>query len=99
MIKITWDNIPHTTKSKSFIADIGDIRIILKEQQTKWLLEMGIRVYTKDHSSSMVRPPVTLTTFDKPCSLDDAKELTAKYLDTFFSSIFSAVEVIDNQPI
>lgn len=96
MIKITWDNIPHTTKSKSFIADIGDIRIILKEQQSQWLLEMGIRVYTKDRSRSMVRPPVTLTTFDKPCTLDEAKELTAKYLDTFFSSIYSAVEVLDN---
>ena len=96
MIKIAWDNIPHTTKNKCFIADIGDVRIFLKEQPNRWLLEIGIRVYTKDRSRSMVRPPVTLTTFDNPCTLDEAKELTAKYLDSFFSSIYSAVEVLDN---
>lgn len=93
MIKIPWDNLPHTNKTKSFTVDIGDMRIILAEHSTHWTLNMGIRVYTKDHLQSKVRPPINVASFDKPCTFEEAKKLTEKYLNEFLSSITSAIEI------
>ena len=38
----------------------------------------------------MVRPPVNLTRFYKPCDLETAKCLTEEYFDNFLSSIINA---------
>lgn len=89
MYKINWDKPYQSTKS-SLIIDIGDVRLLLKEKTDFWQLDIGIRVYTKDHTNSMVRPPVNLTRFPKPCDFETAKCLTEEYFDNFLSSIINS---------
>lgn len=88
MYKINWDN-PVKTSKTGIIVDVGDIRLLLKEHSDYWQLDMGIRVYTKDKSSSMIRPPVNVTRFTKPCDFDEAKILAEEYLNNFLSSILN----------
>lgn len=90
MYIIPWDNYPHTSK-KGIIADIGDIRVILTEQPSQWILSMGFRVYSADKTKSMVRPSATITRFPKPCTLEDAKLLTEEYINNFITSITNAL--------
>lgn len=95
MIKIPWTDLPPKSKAKSLRVDVGDLRIILTERDAPWDLDFGIRVYTKDRTSSMVRPPARITTFQKPCTMDEAKALTEQYLEYFLSTITSAIEIVD----
>lgn len=95
MISIPWNTLPTKSKAKHHTADVGDLRIILTEQEMHWTLNFGIRVYSKDRTKSMVRPHVCITTFDKPCPLETAKSLTEEYLEDFLSKISSAVNFIN----
>ena len=52
---------------------------------------MGIRVYTKDRSQSMVRPPVTVMQIPMPCETDEAKKLTEEYFNQFISSVLDTL--------
>lgn len=88
MYKINWDK-PYKTSKSGLIIDIGDIRLLLKEQSNCWQLDIGIRVYNNDHTNSMVRPPVNVTKFYKPCNCDDAKLLAEEYLNNFLLSILN----------
>ena len=88
MYSIDWDT-KASGNAHSFIADIGDLRIILKDQSKCWQLYIGIRVYSKDGATSMVRPTVLVTQFDKPCEADTAKSLANEYIDRFISSIIA----------
>ena len=38
-----------------------------------------------------MRPYDMITRFDKPCTIDEAKELTAIYLNNFFNEIKKAL--------
>lgn len=91
MYIIPWETCSNETKS-SVIADIGDIRLILKANTDNWTLSMGIRVYTKDKSKSMVRPPATVLQIPMPCELNEAKKITEEYLNQFLSSIHESLE-------
>lgn len=88
MYSINWDT-QTTHTAHSFIADIGDLHIVLKDRKNDWQLYMGIRVHSKDVSHSMVRPTVLVTQFDKPCDEDAAKLLTNEYINRFVSSILN----------
>lgn len=92
MYSIDWDTKSSNT-AHSYIADIGDLRVILKDQSKCWHLYMGIRVYSKDGSTSMVRPTVFVTQFDKPCDVDTAKALASEYVDRFISSIIANLSI------
>jgi len=90
MYSINWD--AHTTHTAhSFIADIGDLHIVLKDRKNDWQLYIGIRVYSKDGSQSMVRPTVLVSQFEKPCDEDTAKSLTNEYINHFISSILNDI--------
>ena len=91
MYIIPWDSCSTTTK-KSIIADIGDIRLILTKQSSGWVLSMGIRVYGKDRSCSMVRPPVTVMQIPQSCELEDAKKITQDYFNDFLSSVLDSLK-------
>lgn len=95
MISIPWNTLPPKSRAKHHTADVGDLRIILIEQEMHWTLNFGIRVYSKDRTKSMVRPHVCITTFDKPCTLETAKTLTEEYLEEFLSKISSAITIVD----
>lgn len=86
MYKINWEN-PAKVSKNGVIIDVGDIRLLLKERPHCWELNIGIRVYNNDLTKSMVRPPVNITQFNKPCSFDDAKIFTEKYINNFLLSI------------
>ena len=88
MYKINWDN-PVKISKTGIIVDIGDIRLLLKEHSNHWQLDMGIRVYSKDKNSSMIRPPVNVTRFTKPCDFETAKCLTQDFLNCFLNSILN----------
>lgn len=90
MYIIPWETCSNETK-KCVIADIGDIRLILTPNTNNWTLSMGIRVYTKDRSKSMVRPPATVLQIPMPCELDDAKHLTEEYINQFLSSVIDTL--------
>ena len=90
MYTINWEKPVKETKN-AVIIDIGDIRLLLKHQSNCWELNMGIRVYTNDRSSSMVRPPVNVARFPKSCDIDEAKSLTEKYINEFLSSTLLAL--------
>lgn len=92
MYSIDWDT-KVSDNTHNFIADIGDLRIVLKDQSKCWQLYMGIRVYSKDGSTSMVRPTVSVTQFDKPCDSDTAKSLASEYVDRFISSIIANLSI------
>lgn len=87
MYRIPWQK--KSTTKNNVLADIGDIRLILQEHPKQWTLLMGIRVYTTDKSKSMVRPPVTVTQFSKPCDTDEAKILAEEYFTNFLESVIS----------
>lgn len=91
MYIIPWESC--STKTKNGItADIGDIRLILTKHPATWTLSMGIRVYTKDGSQSMVRPPATVLQIPMPCELDEAKNITQEYFDKFISSVIDTLK-------
>lgn len=90
MYKINWDN-PFKISKSGLIIDVGDIRLLLKEHSDCWQLNMGIRTYTNDKEHSMVRPPVNVARFSKPCDIEEAKNLTEEYLNDFLSSILNAI--------
>lgn len=90
MYSINWDT-QTTHTAHSFIADIGDLHIVLKDRKNVWQLYMGIRVHSKDGSHSMVRPTVLVTQFDKPCDEDAVKLLTNEYINRFVSSILNSL--------
>ena len=90
MYSINWDT-QTTHTAHSFIADIGDLHIVLKDRKNDWQLYIGIRVYSKDGSQSMVRPTVLVTQFEKPCDEDTAKSLTNEYINHFISSILNDI--------
>ncbi len=92
MYSINWDTHSHYC-ANSYIADIGDLRVVLKEQSNFWQLSIGIRVYAKDGVQSMVRPTVSVTKFEKPCDADTAKSLTNEYIDRFICSILANLSV------
>jgi len=71
------------------IADIGDLRIILKEHDKYWQLSMGFRIYTKDGSQSMIRPTSNITQFEKPCDIEQAKKLAHSHVEKFVSGIMA----------
>lgn len=81
-----------STKKKSITADIGDIHLILKKNDIRWTLDMGIRVYNNDHSRSMVRPPATVAYFDASYTQEEAMEQAETYFKNFFSTITSSLE-------
>lgn len=93
MYMIPWETCSNETKN-SIIADIGDIRLILKSGTENWTLSMGIRVYTKDKSKSMVRPPATVLQIPMPCEPEEAKKITEKYFDQFISSIINSLDIV-----
>ena len=82
---IEWKR--HSNKKQCFIAEAGDLHIILKKQHSCWQLLFGIRVYTQDRKQSMVRPPVAITTFEKNCSTEEAQNLTYEHIREFVSGI------------
>lgn len=92
MYMIPWETCSNETKN-SVIADIGDIRLILKPNTDTWTLSMGIRVYTKDKTKSMVRPPATVLQIPMPCELDEAKKVTSEYFDQFISSVIDSLNL------
>jgi len=69
------------------LTDIGDLRIVLKEQNDYWQLSMGFRVYSKDGSKSMVRPTCNIIQFDKPCDEEQAKNLACDFVDKFIMKV------------
>lgn len=90
MYTIPWEACSTETKN-SVIADIGDIRLILKLYPQNWVLSMGVRVYTKDGLHSMVRPPAMVLQIPLPCEKEDAKAITQEYLNNFLSSILNTL--------
>lgn len=54
---------------------------------------MGIRVYTTDHSKSMVRPPATVLHIPMPCELEKAKEIANAYFDNFLQSVVNTTSL------
>ena len=82
---IPWKNQSNT--SKNYIADIGDLHLILKRQNSCWQLSMCIRVYSHDKKQNMLRPAVAVAKFDKNCTLKEAQHLTFEYLQEFQSNI------------
>lgn len=90
MYILPWNTCSTKTRNH-IIADIGDIRLILTQHPASWTLSMGIRVYTKDGSNSMVRPPVTILQIPQPCDVDEAKEQTQIYFNKFLSSVINSI--------
>ena len=80
---ITWNK----QHSGNYSAEIGDLKVLLKEYPEHWWLSMGIRSYSKDMSKSMMRPPVNVIQFEKPC--DDAQVILRAndYLGKFIAKI------------
>lgn len=86
---IEWKR--HSNKKQCFIADAGDLHIILKKQHTCWQLLISIRVYTQDRKRSMIRPSVAVTKFNKDCSVEEAQHLAYKFIQDFISGITKAI--------
>lgn len=82
---ITWEK----QRSGGYITEIGDLRIILKEYDAHWWLSMGIRSYSADMSQSMMRPPVNIIQFKKPCDDMKAMSLANEYMGKFINGIVS----------
>lgn len=82
---ITWEK----QRSGDYITEIGDLRIILKEYDDHWWLSMGIRSYSADMSKSMIRPPVNVIQFKKPCDDNQATLRANDYIDKFIAGIVS----------
>lgn len=86
---ITWKNRSNTRKN--YIADIGDLHVILKRQNSCWQLSMCIRVYSQDKKQNMLRPAVIVNKFDKDCTAEEAKALTYEYIQDFLCGISTAL--------
>lgn len=80
---ITWEK----QRSGGYISEIGDLRIILKEYEEHWWLSIGIRSYSADMSKSMVRPPVNVIQFKKPCNAEQVILRANDYIDKFIAKI------------
>ena len=59
----------------------------LKEYPEYWWLSMGIRSYSKDMSKSMMRPPVNVIQFAKPCDDNQAIHHANEYMEKSISGI------------
>lgn len=90
MITIPWDKITIKNTTHSITADIGDIRINLTDTGNYWTLSFAFMVYTKT-GKRMMRPYDTITHFEKPCNMDEAKHKTEIYLSNFFDTIKEAL--------
>jgi len=86
---IRWKS--NTTAGRSFIADTGDLRLILQKQHTCWQLLIGIRVYTQDRKKSMLRPAAAITKFDKDCSIEEAQHLAYIFIQNFIAGVSEAI--------
>ncbi len=86
---IQWKTQSNT--SKKFVADVGDLHLILKRQSSYWQLSMCIRVYSQDTTKNMLRPAVVITKFDKDYTATEAKQLTLAYLENFLAKITQAL--------
>jgi len=86
MYKIDWTT---TKNSRNASADIGDIHLSLKWTEKYWILSMGIRVYTQDHSRNMVRPHSTVETFAATYDIEEAKLKAEEYFTTFIDSVIN----------
>lgn len=84
MYRINWTT---TNNLHSATADIGDIHLVLNGNGKNWTLLMGIRVYTKDRSRSMVRPCSSITSFSDVCDIEEAKLCAEEYFTDFISSV------------
>ena len=73
------------------IADAGDLRVILKHQNTCWQLSMAFRVYTQDGTKSMIRPAASITHFPKEYTTKEAQTLAYQYVKAFTDGIISAI--------
>ena len=71
----------------SYTTEIGDLKVILKEYPEHWWLSMGIRSYSKDMSKSMMRPPVNVIQFEKPCDAEQAMLRANDYISKFIAKI------------
>ena len=80
---ITWNK----QQSGNYIAEIGDLKVLLKEYPEHWWLSMGIRSYSKDMSKSMMRPPVNVIQFEKPCDDEQVILRANDYLGKFIAKI------------
>lgn len=82
---ITWNK----QANGNYVTQIGDLKIILKEYPEHWWLSMGIRSYSKDMSRSMMRPPVNIIQFEKPCDEEQAILRANDYIGKFIAKITS----------
>ncbi len=82
---ITWNK----QANGNYVTQIGDLKIILKEYPEHWWLSMGIRSYSKDMSRSMMRPPVNIIQFEKPCDEEQAILRANDYVGKFIAKITS----------
>lgn len=73
----------------SYVAEIGDLRVVVKEYNEYWWLSMGIRSYSSDMSVGMFRPAVNIIQFPKPCTEEQALELANDYMEKFIGRIVS----------
>jgi len=80
---ITWNK----QKSGNYSTEIGDLKVLLKEYPEHWWLSMGIRSYSKDMSQSMMRPPVNIIQFEKPCDDEQVILRANDYLGKFIAKI------------
>ncbi len=80
---ITWNK----QANGNYVTQIGDLKIILKEYPEHWWLSMGIRSYSKDMSRSMMRPPVNIIQFEKPCDEDQVILRANDYIEKFIAKI------------
>ena len=80
---ITWNK----QQSGNYSAEIGDLKVLLKEYPEHWWLSMGIRSYSKDMSQSMMRPPVYIIQFEKPCDDEQVILRANDYLGKFIAKI------------
>ena len=80
---ITWNK----QQSGNYSTEIGDLKVLLKEYPEHWWLSMGIRSYSKDMSQSMMRPPVNIIQFEKPCDDEQVILRANDYLGKFIAKI------------
>ena len=80
---ITWNK----QQNGNYVTKIGDLKVILKECPEHWWLSMGIRSYSKDMSQSMMRPPVNIIQFEKPCDDEQVILRANDYLGKFIAKI------------
>lgn len=89
MYKIPW----HTaqTSKNGLIIDLSNLRLILHEHPNYWQLSIGIKAYSTNKSVSAFRPPVNIIQFEKPCDIEQAKDLTEAYMNEFITSLLNSL--------